>query len=263
MKFSTMSTFGDIVYGLCVMRLLGGGELYVKLNALDDFCRNTLGWKDAGPATGRLTNRDFEIIQPLLKAQDYLTEIKIWNSENVDLSMDEHTWRYHLIKGWQGNLTEIYALTAGLNIHDPINRKALLFEPWLTPVEPIKIPGKPLIVNRTERHLYGANGEGWKNWTNNNLSEYGAFIGTEREHNDFENLFKIKIHYHKTEDLLEVARVIQGCEMFIGNQSSALSIAIGLGKTYWCEIMANYTHTKTPHGGYGDCWFPRLNGFYF
>jgi hypothetical protein len=51
--------------------------------------------------------------------------------------------------------------------------------------------------------------------------------------------------------------------MFIGNQSSALSIAIGLGKTYWCEVRADYERTKTPHGGYGDTWFPRVNGFYF
>jgi hypothetical protein len=63
--------------------------------------------------------------------------------------------------------------------------------------------------------------------------------------------------------LLHVAQVIQGSEMFIGNQSSALSIAIGLGKTYWCELRADYERLKTPHGGYGDVWFPRTNGFYF
>ena len=89
------------------------------------------------------------------------------------------------------------------------------------------------------------------------------FAGTPNEHAVFEDTMKMKIHYHKTDNLLELAQVIQGCEQFIGNQSSALSIAIGLGKTYWCELRADFENTKTPHGGYGDTWFPRINGFYF
>jgi hypothetical protein len=62
---------------------------------------------------------------------------------------------------------------------------------------------------------------------------------------------------------LELAQVIQGCEQFMGNQSVALSIAIGLGKSYWCEVRKDYEQTRTPHGGYGDTWFPRINGNYF
>lgn len=261
--FSTMGTFGDTIYSLCVMKMLGGGKLYVKLDALNDFAKNVLGWADAGPGKGRYTQTDYDMIAPLLEAQDYLTEVAVWNNEPIDRAELDNHWKMHLIKGWQGNQTECYALTAGMNIHDPDIRKKLLFEPWLTPVEPIRIPGKPFVINRTSRHLYGANGTGWNDFIKNKLADYAVFIGSEQEHAVFEQSFKIKVEYYKTKDLLEVAQVIQGCEQFIGNQSSALSIAIGLGKTFWCEVREDFEHTKTPHGGYGDVWFPRVNGFYF
>jgi len=262
-NYSTISTFGDIVYSLCLIKMLGGGNLYVKLDGLDTFCRDVLGWPNgAGEASGRLTQQDYDIIAPLLKAQDYLDEVAVWTNEEIDEDFSDH-WKMHLIKGWQGNQTECYALAAKLNIHDPEIRKKLLYESWLTPVKPIKIQGKPIVVNRTHRHLHGADGSGWNDFIKNGLSDYGVFIGTEEEHTSFEETFKISIQYRKTEDLLEASRIIQGCEQFIGNQSSALSIAIGLGKTYWCELRADWEQTKTPHDGYGDTWFPRINGFYF
>lgn len=261
-NFSTMGTFGDTIYSLCVMKMLGGGNMYVKLNALDDFAKNVLGWVDAGPAKGRYTERDYKVLEPLLKAQDYLDTVQIWNGEEIDYKELDNHWMMHLIKGWQGNQTECYALTLGMNIHDPENRKKLLLEPWLTPVEPIKIPGKPIVVNRTVRYLYGEPSEEWYTWVKNGLGDYAVFVGTLEEHNDFQELFKVKIDYYKTKDLLELAQVIQGCEQFIGNQSVALSIAIGLGKSYQCEVRKDYENTRTAHG-YGDVWFPRINGNYF
>ena len=262
-NYSTMGTFGDTIYSLCLTKVLGGGNLYVKLNALDDYCKNIIGWPNgAGDAAGRYTQADYDMLEPLLKAQDYLDTVSVWNGEQIDEDYIDH-WKMHLIKGWQGNQTECYALCAGLNIHDPVVRKQVLHEPWLTPVVPIKIVGKPIVVNRTSRHLHGSNGSSWNEFIKNGLGDYGVFVGTANEHAVFEDTMKMKIQYYETADLLELAQVIQGCEQFIGNQSSALSIAIGLGKTYWCELRADYENTKTPHDGYGDTWFPRVNGFYF
>jgi hypothetical protein len=262
-NYVTHATFGDIVYVLCVMRMIGPGDLYVRLNHHDEFARTVLGWPDAGAASGRLTQKDYEIIAPLLEAQDFIGKVAIWNGEVDSYPQLLDHWKMHLIGGWQGNQTECYALAMGWDIHNPDLKKKLLHEHWLTPVDPIRIPGKSVVVNRTNRHLWGATGDGWNGFIENGLGDYGVFIGTADEHAAFEEQFKIKIHYEKTEDLLHAARLIQGCEQFIGNQSSALSIAIGLGKTYWCELRADYENTKTPHGGYGDTWFPRINGFYF
>ena len=262
-NFTTMGTFGDTIYSLCLIKHLGGGDMYVKLDALDTFARTNFGWQDAGPAKGRLTRRDYDLIEPLLNAQDYLDTVAVWNGEKDDFPQLTEHWKQHLIKGWQGNQTECYAMTQGMDIHDKDLRNKLLLEPWLTPVKPIHIPGKSIVVNRTVRYLYGAPSDEWNTYVENGLGDYGMFVGSEQEHADFEELFKVKIHYQKTEDLLELARVVQGCEQFIGNQSVALSLAIGLGKSYQCEVRKDYQNTQTPHGGYGDTWFPRINGFYF
>lgn len=260
-NFYTVGTFGDTIYSLCLVKLLGGGNMYVKLNAMDKFAQEVLGWRDAGPAKGRLTQQDYDNLEPLLKAQDYLDTVEVWQDQTFDYDFSDH-YKYHLISGWKGNQTECYALTQGMNIQDPDLRKKLLLEPWLTPVQPIIVPGKPIVVNRTVRYLYGEPSQEWFNYVENGLGDYAIFVGSKKEHDDFQELFKVKIQYFQTENLLELAQVIQGCEQFIGNQSVALSIAIGLGKSYQCEVRKDYQTTKTPHG-YGDTWFPRINGSYF
>lgn len=260
-NFFTVGTFGDTIYSLCMVKILGGGNMYVKLNAMDEFAQKVLGWPDAGPARGRYTQQDYDTLEPLLKAQNYLDHVAVWKDETLDYDFSDH-YKFHLIKGWQGNQTECYALTQGMDIYQPDLRKKLLLDPWLTPVEPVRLPGRPIVVNRTVRYLYGQPSPEWNTYVENGLGDYAVFVGSEDEHADFEELFKVKIKYHKTNDLLELAQIIQGCEQFIGNQSVALSIAIGLGKSYQCEVRKDYETTKTPHG-YGDTWFPRINGFYF
>jgi len=260
-NFYTSGSFGDSIYSLCLVKMLGGGNMYVKLDDMDRFAREVLGWPDAGPASGRYTQRDYDVIEPLLKSQSYLTSVQIWKDEKFDYDFNDH-YKFHLLNGWKGNQTECYALTQGMNIHDPKIKNQLLQEPWLTPVSPIKIPGKPFVVNRTARYLYGQPSDEWFQWVDNGLTDTAIFVGNDEEHAAFENTF-CKIEHYKTKDLLELAQVIQGCEQFMGNQSVALSIAIGLGKSYCCEIRKDYENTKTPHGGYGDTWFPRINGSYF
>jgi len=242
--------------------MLGGGNFYVKINAIDNFVKTKLHWASAGAGAGRYTEKDYEMLLPLLKAQEYLQSVDVWDGRAVDLELEDH-YRFWVPSGWQGNQTECYALLGGFNIHDPEVRKKALYEPWLTPVTPIRIPGKSVVVNRTSRYLNGGPSSDWMNWVNNGLGEYALFVGTAQEHADFEDIFKVKIEYYNTNDLLELAQVIQGCELFIGNQSVALSIAIGLGKTFRCELRKDYQTIRTPHGGYGDVWFPRINGSNF
>lgn len=263
-NFITVGSFGDSLYSLCVAKILGGGNLYVKLNGMDEGHRKIFGKPLEGFHKGRYTQEDWEMLAPLLKAQNYLNNVEIYNGERIDVNFEDH-WKFHLIKGWQGNQTECYALTQGMDIYDPELRKKLLLEPWLTPVVPIATPGKPIIVNRTNRYLYGdqsATEAQWKEWIEQGLEDYAVFIGTPDEHDAFEQEFKIKIEHKPITDLLEMARLIQGCEQFIGNQSVALCIAIGLGKTFYCEIRKDWDTIRTPHG-WGDVWFPRINGHYF
>lgn len=260
-SFVSIGSFGDTLYSLCMFKILGGGKVYIKLNGMDELVRKLFGREPDGYHKGRYTQEDYEMLEPLLKAQDYLTGVEVYNNQPVNITFEDH-WKFHLISGWKGNQTECYALTQGLDIHDPELRKKLLLEPWLTPVDPIIIPGKPIVINRTNRYLYGCDGAKWKQWVEEGLGDYAVFVGTPNEHAEFEKDFNVKVEYRPVKNLLEMAQIIQGCQQFMGNQSVALCIAIGLGKTFWCEIRKDFNNIQTPHG-YGDVWFPRVNGHYF
>lgn len=265
-NFSHFGTFGDTIYSLCVVKLLGGGNMYIKLNYLDYFCKEILGWTDAGPGAGRYTQEDYDMLAPLLEAQDYIHNVDIYKDQSIDVDFENH-YRFHLMGGrWRGNQTECYALTQNLNIHDEEISNALIKLPWLHNAEPISLPQK-ICVNRTARHHHGEMGESRKvynTFIKEKLCENGFFVGTEEEHSDFCEEFKCKMKYQKTSDLLELARYINGCELFLGNQSSPLAIAIGLGKNLRYEIRKDYQseYMTSPHG-HGDVWFPRDNIGYF
>jgi hypothetical protein len=260
-NFLNYTTFGDTIYSLCIIKMLGGGNLYVRLNYLDEFCMKVLGW-GRNPHPNRLTLDDFNQIQPLLSAQNYLQNVGIWQSDTIDFDLASKNWQWILPQGWQGNQTQVYALSLGWDIRDPAINHKLLHEPWLTPVDPISIPGKSIVVNRTSRYLQADAHPKWFELIENKLCEQAVFVGSPSEHESFERLFKVQIDFFPTNNLLELCRVIQGSELFVGNQSIALALAIGLGKPYLCE-QNEQTATPTPNGAGGDCWFPRDNGKYF
>jgi ADP-heptose:LPS heptosyltransferase len=62
-----------------------------------------------------------------------------------------------------------------------------------------------------------------------NLQREAIFVGMPKEHEYFEWTFGITIPYHKTETVLELAKVIKGSKLFIGNSSFPLALAIGMG----------------------------------
>lgn len=260
-NFITYATAGDIIYSLCAIKILGGGNLYLKLGYLDEFCRNVLGWWNQ-PNTGRITEKDFQNIKPLLNSQNYLHSVDIHNNQSIDYDLAAENWKFILPAGWQGNQTQAYALGLGWDMSDMRLQSKLLREPWLTPVDATVIPNKPFVINRTPRHRDNSSTQKWVDFINKGLCEQAVFVGTEKEHQDWQIEFNASIDYFPTKDLLHLAQIIQGCQLFIGNQSAPLALAIGLGKSYWCEGN-QATRTRTPLGGFGDCWFERINGYYF
>lgn len=68
-------------------------------------------------------------------------------------------------------------------------------------------------------------------------SSYIKFIGTYKEYIDF--VFKyskvLELDYYPTNNFYEVAKLINSCKFFSGNQSACLAIAEGLGRSYRYE----------------------------
>lgn len=271
LNFLHAGTFGDTVYALSVIKILGGGNLYLELNGMDKLAMRMWGGGDAGDHRGRYTKKDIDFIMPLIEKQSYINSCEIWNNQQInhDLRNQYQHWagRNGRLENWLGNQTECYAATCGLDYRK--YQTELLLAPWLDSVEPICIPGRPILINRTPRHIrretfnLDPRNPHWQRWINNfHLEDLGVFVGTPKEHHDFCQLYNCNIPYQKVTDMLELARLIKGSEQFIGNQSMALSLAVGLGKTFWCEIRVDYNQIQTDHG-FGDVWFPRANAHYF
>lgn len=261
-SFLHPGTFGDTIYSMSVVKLLGGGDVYIKLNGMNEVAWKAWNNVHAGEHRGRYTKADLEFLFPLLKHQSYVHNLNVWRNETVTYDLGNHYKFTTGQKGWQGNQTECYALVCGLDINQ--YKKELILEPWLDPVTPIKIPGKTIVISRTHRYLQGRdpNDTSWSEWIADGLNDMAVFVGTPAEHSAFNKQFNCNVPYYPVKDMLELAQVIQGCEMFIGNQSMPLAIAIGLGKTFWCESRQDWENFRSPHG-FGDVWFPRVNGFYF
>jgi hypothetical protein len=128
-----------------------------------------------------------------------------------------------------------------MDIYEPQLSKKLLLEPWLTPVDPIKIPGKPIVINRTPHYQDGNEllSSVWQGLVNQGLCDQAVFVGLESEHAWFEETFKCFVPHYRTPDFMELARVIQGSELFVCSMSGPCAVALALGKTMWVETRKN------------------------
>jgi hypothetical protein len=65
------------------------------------------------------------------------------------------------------------------------------------------------------------------------------------------------VPYYYTKDFKHLADVIAGADLFMGSQSAAYSIAMGLGKSTVLETI------KIKPLANNECYFPRDNCQYF
>jgi hypothetical protein len=159
-------------------------------------------------------------ITPLLLAQPYINEVRV--------QLDYTTWDYNLdgfrkaaCNGRFHQATKtITAYVCDILKVDP----ACSNEPWITVNDPIKLDSKPVVINRTAR--YNNPYFPWRRV----MQFYGpraVFVGTEQEHMKFVFQFGA-VDRRVTLNALELARVVAGSELFVGNQSLAYAIAEGL-----------------------------------
>lgn len=216
---------GDIVYSIPVMRILGIKRIYVKTRSFGEGLGTT-----------------YSAIKPLLESQDI--ECLPCDGQFADGSFPDitythnfDTWRTrfgrdrtHIIKSmmlhfrcYNGNWTKPWLF----NIPKEYAHSRLIF---LTP----RWRDKSQVD--WSYHILGGN-----------LRRANThFIGLDADYNEF---LKYCIpgnaiqHFH-TGDMLELAKIISGCETLYCNQSVALTIAQGLGNIpYWLERKPGKTNT--------------------
>jgi hypothetical protein len=236
--FSHSGTTGDTFCSLVAAKILGGGEFYLKLRNLENVIKEKLGWSLTGRHAGRMTEDDYEMMRELILHQPYITEFKPWNGETIDYEL-ENAASYLDTEVRPRNFSNQHALAQGIDVN--YNVRQLQMDPWMECREERKFPGRPIVIFRGPHYQDGNELESpiWKSLISRGLAEQAVYVGLDEEHQWFEETFKIKVPHYRTPDFMELARVIQGSELFISSMSSPSALALSLGKTMWLEVRKN------------------------
>jgi hypothetical protein len=223
-SFKHSGDLGDIIFSLPAIRALGGGVLFLDPE----------GGRGsplmAGSAAGRtkLNREGIQGISPVLLAQGYVKEVRLWAGEAVDYDLDRFREHEEL-----KNLSDAHLAALGL----PLTERD---RAWLTIRDPIVMKDRPLVISRSVR--YHGNHTFWERLVPA-IKEQCVFVGFAKEHEMFEYTFGHKVMYYPTPDLLTLARVIAGCRKFIGNAALPHALAEGMKKDLVNEVYRAFPHT--------------------
>jgi GT2 family glycosyltransferase len=220
-NLNAMKTFkhsgarGDLIYSLPTIRCLGGGILYISTEPLEPKYHTT----------HRFTDDDVEQFRELLSGQPYLTDIRKWKGEEIDYNLD--TFRDTPARS---------IVEAHLNIFNVRN-----FDPMTSWLDGISgLPVADVVIQKSLRW----NDKEDLSW--HLLREYQnrcVFVGFEDEHQRFISATGLmNIQRYECKTYLELARVIKGSRLFIGNQSFGFALAEAMKHPRVLEVyyqMAN------------------------
>lgn len=254
--FKHSGTLGDLIYSLPIVKHLGGGEFYLHMNQIDILSRTFYNVPAPVFHAGRMNNKDFNFMSSFMQAQDYITKFEPMDPRTTEITHNLDKFRLLFIRH-PGNYVDCYADAMGL--HDTELKTQLRTTPWLTVKNPRRVENRDIAINRTLRWVPDTLNPVWKEWTEQGLSERAFFLGLPEEYKQFKKVIGWDIPYQPTETLLEVAEYIDGSQIFIGNQSAALAVAIGLGHNeVWCEARRDLPIERN------ECYFKEQQGvFYF
>jgi hypothetical protein len=209
---------GDLIYALPTIKALGGGKLFM----VPDNCREPFTEQKAA----RLT--------PLLNIQPYIKD-SAFTEQPPEKASSFLPFRKRYKNG--KTLALIQSELFGKN-------GTTTTDPWLSVDHPVRTD-YPVIFHRSSRYHNPA--FPWKTIVEKYRGK-SLFVGLPREWKTFTKSFG-HVDYHPTADFLELARIIAGCKLFVGNQSAPYSIAEGLKQN---AILESYSKAL-------DCQFKRPN----
>jgi hypothetical protein len=223
---------------MVAVKILGGGDVYLRLGNLKKMIQEKLGWPDAGRHNDKMRQEDFDQMEEFMLHQPYIRSFRVWNGEEITYELENAA--LHLETGFfPRNFSNQHALANGIDTK--YNFRQLQIDPWMECREQIKVPGRPIVVHRNMNYQDGneAQSKTWQNLCNRGLQDQGVFVGSEEEHAEFERQYQICIPHYRTENLMELARVVQGSEMFITSMGGPSALALSLGKTMMLETRKN------------------------
>ena len=217
MKFYHTGDAGDIIAALPVMRQLGGGDLVIGAGKL-------------GTIREPMKGARYEAIRPLLEAQPYIKSV-CYDEHPEGVTHDFSRFR-ELDETLGQNLASWQARYFGRGVD---------LSPWISLTRKVLKTGKTLFARSPRYH----NPEfPWKELLAKH-KENSRFVGFGVEIEEFRNEFG-PIQHIPTTDLLHLAEMIAGCDLFIGNQSCPCWIAMGLGVPVIQEVWPEHPNSIIP-----------------
>lgn len=224
--FKHSGNLGNIIFSLPTIKALGGGILYLDPKGGED--EPLVNWANGLFTKTRLNEESIENIRPLLEIQEYITEVRLWEGEEVDYNLD--MFRMH---NRYNNFSDSHLAAFGIDFSK--RDEAWLLVPDLIVDE----PDRDVIFARSCR--YHGNYAFWET-INRDLLDRASFLGFKEEYEFFKYTFPhmAEVPHREVSNLLEMAQVIAGCDMFVGNQGLPHALAEALKKPLINEVFRPY-----------------------
>ncbi|MGZ3872249.1 MAG: hypothetical protein ACXVJD_04995 [Mucilaginibacter sp.] len=225
---------GDIIYSLPLIKKLF--EITRKpinvLLKLNEPLKIADGYEHPLGAVMLNTNMAERLI-PLLVAQDYLNDAVIFDDQNVHLDLT--LFRKAGFALDKGNIARWNFFTTGITPD--------LATAWLS-ADPDKNFAGKIVLARSSRY-------------NNALIDYGflsnyknvVFVGVKSEYQEMQKSIP-GLKWQEVNDFLDLANLIAGCKLFIGNQSFPYAVAEGLKVKRLLEVYYQVPNVM-PEGANG------------
>jgi hypothetical protein len=238
--FSHSGTTGDTFSSCVAVKIRGGGEFYLRLHNLENMLHEKLGWglTPGSRHSGRMTEHDYEIMREFMLHQKYITDFKSWKGEHIDYELENAALNLETNR-FPRNFPNQHALAQGIDMD--LHYRELQVEPYMECREVRKFPGRPIVIARGPHYQDGNQLDSpvWRDMIDRGLCDQAVYVGLESEHAWFEDCFKVRVPHYRTPDFMELARVIQGSELFVCSMSAPCAVALALGKTMWVETRKN------------------------
>jgi hypothetical protein len=185
-----------------------------------------------------LNQKMADMLIPLLSAQPYIASCTVYSGEEIDLDLDDV--KLTGLSFDRGNIAAWYNFITGLHPN--------LAQAWLSASADTDL-NETLLIARSSRYTNPN-----IDYTFLNETEKLAFAGVPAEYEAFRKIVP-HTRYIEVKDFLQLASIIAGCRLFIGNQSFPYSISEGLKVRRLLETAIDAPNVL-PEGG--QCY-----GFYF
>lgn len=198
--FGHSGDIGDVIYALPAIRAKGGGDLVL--------------YNNPGRTYKPMTKERVESLRPLLEYQRYIHSVRFSEDGTGGTSIDG--WRDH---HRAGNTSDCALSTQGLGWE---HRQ----EAWLRIPQVRKTTR--VIMAWTERHHSFQ--FPWRQVVERYSDSLG-FVGYQSDLEKFRRFYGVDnncIDFIDAPDFMQIAQVVAGCELYIGNLTSITAVAEGL-----------------------------------